>query len=73
MSVVLAVAYLGLVQVLDSREMLPPPPEAMGQGDWESTRSYLFASHVLITTTYVLSRYAMTILPGRAGSGRWSP
>ncbi|MDA9080284.1 hypothetical protein N9M16_02510 [Candidatus Dependentiae bacterium] len=40
MSVVLAVAYLGLVQVLDSREMLPPPPEAMGQGDWESTRSY---------------------------------
>lgn len=39
-SVVLAVAYLGLVQVLDSREMLPPPPEAMGQGDWESTRQY---------------------------------
>ena len=28
MSVVLAVAYLGLVQVLDSREMLPPPPES---------------------------------------------
>ena len=40
MSVVLAVAYLGRGQVLDSREMLPPPPEAIGQGDWESTRQY---------------------------------
>ena len=32
-SVVLAVAYLGLVQLFDSREMLPPPPEAMGMGE----------------------------------------
>ena len=33
MSVVLAVGYLALVQVMDSREMLPPPPEAMGNGE----------------------------------------
>jgi hypothetical protein len=32
-SVVLAVGYLLLVQVMDSREMLPPPPEAMGMGE----------------------------------------
>lgn len=32
-SVVLAVGYLALVQLMDSREMLPPPPEAMGMGD----------------------------------------
>ena len=32
-SVVLAVGYLALVQVMDSREMLPPLPEAMGMGD----------------------------------------
>lgn len=32
-SVVLAVGYLALVQVMDSREMLPPPPEAMGNGE----------------------------------------
>jgi hypothetical protein len=31
--VVLAVGYLLLVQVMDSREMLPPPPEAMGMGE----------------------------------------
>ena len=29
MSVALAIGYLALVQVIDSREMLPPPPEAM--------------------------------------------
>ena len=32
-SVVLAVGYLALVQVMDSREMLPPPPEALGMGE----------------------------------------
>lgn len=32
-SVALAVGYLALVQVIDSREMLPPPPEAMGMGE----------------------------------------
>jgi hypothetical protein len=32
-SVILAVGYLALVQVIDSREMLPPPPEAMGMGE----------------------------------------
>ena len=30
---VLAVAYLGLVQVLGSREMLPPPPEERSGDD----------------------------------------
>ena len=34
-SVGLAVAYLGLVQVMDSRDMAPPPPEAMGDGSAE--------------------------------------
>ncbi len=37
-SVVLAVGYLALVQVMDSREFLPPPPEAMGNGEWSSTK-----------------------------------
>lgn len=31
-SVALALGYLALVQVFDSRDMLPPPPEALGDG-----------------------------------------
>lgn len=31
-SVALAVGYLALAQVLDSRDMAPPPPEALGDG-----------------------------------------
>jgi len=34
-SVGLAVAYLWLVQVMDSRDMAPPPPEALGDGSAE--------------------------------------
>lgn len=37
-SVALAVGYLGLVQVMDSRDMLPPPPEALGDGSVDLSR-----------------------------------
>lgn len=37
-SVAIAVGYLALVQVFDSREMLPPPPEALGDGSEAAAR-----------------------------------
>ena len=37
-SVAIAVGYLALVQVFDSREMLPPPPEALGDGSEATAR-----------------------------------
>jgi hypothetical protein len=37
-SVALAVGYLGLVQLMDSRDMLPPPPEALGDGSVDLSR-----------------------------------